>query len=356
MELTKTIVMPGSLELGTALKFSCEMGEIEQADHYVFDFKYTRNTEPFAMLMVSSEIRRLIDNHPESNISCANYQHMSYAAHMGFFQAFGLDHGKAPGEAKGGARYIPLRIFDCQTLEREAARKGIEVGEEIEENSSQMASLLCGDSEGAIHETLTYSMRELMRNVIEHSEARRFGICAQYWPTKNKVEVALLDRGIGLRQSLSVNPHVDTTTDKNAIKFALMPAISGKAFKGTRVRQRGHWANSGFGLYMTNRICRNGGNFFVASGRSGILLTSGKEGKQWYECNLIGTAIRMVIKTDQLSALRESLARYKTEGFEFQKNYREIVDIDPSSASLMLAEDFDESVWAKIKQKLGIGG
>lgn len=356
MERIKTITMPSSLELRTALKFSCEMADIEEAGHYIFDFKHTRNTEPFAMLLVSSEIRRLVDNHPNAEISCSNYEHMSYAAHMGFFQAFGLDHGKAPGEAKGGARYIPLRIFDCQALEREAARKGIEVGEEIEENSNQMAKLLCGKSDGPIHETLTYSIRELMRNVIEHSEARRFGICAQYWPSKNKVEVALLDRGIGLRESLSVNPHVDTSTDKEAIKFALMPAISGKAFKGARVRQRGHWANSGFGLYMTNRICRNGGNFFIASGRSGILLTSGREGKQWFDSNLLGTAIRMVVRTDQLSGLRESLAKYRAEGYEFQKQYQEIVNIDPSSASLMLAEDFDESVWQRIKMKLGISG
>ncbi|WP_092949868.1 hypothetical protein [Roseateles sp. YR242] len=37
----------------------------------------------------------------------------------------------------------------------------------------------------------------------------------------------------------------------------------------------GNWANSGFGLYMTNRICRNGGNFFIASGATSMLLTRG---------------------------------------------------------------------------------
>lgn len=305
------------------------------------------------MLLISSEIRRFIREKSQSMVSCANFKHMSYAAHMGFFQAFGLDHGKAPGEAKGSSKYIPMRIFDCSSLEREAAIKGVEVGEEVEENSKQMAALLCGEQEGAIHETLTYSMREIMRNVIEHSESPRFGICAQYWPTKNRVEVAILDRGIGLRQSLSPNPHIDASTDKNAIKFALMPAISGKAFKGAKIRKKGHWANSGFGLYMTNRICRNGGNFFVASGTAGLLLTSGKEGKRWHDCNLLGTAVRMVVKTDQLSSLKESLARYKDEGHDFQRQYQEIVNIDPSSASLMLSDDFDTSTWRKIKERIG---
>ncbi len=346
--------MPHSLELQTALAFSSTIAAIEDAEGYVFDFKLTKNTEPFAMLLVSSEIRRLVRSKPHARVSCTSFQHMNYAAHMGFFQAFGLDHGNAPGEAKGSPRYIPMRIFDSATLEMEATAKGIEVGEEIEANSSQMAFMLCGEHEGAMHETLTYSMREIMRNVIEHSESPRFGICAQYWPSKNKVEVAILDRGIGLRQSLSQNPHIDATTDKNAINYALMPAVSGKAFKGARIRKKGHWVNSGFGLYMTNRICRNGGNFFIASGSAGLLLTSGKGGKKWHECDLLGTAVRMIVRTDQLSGLREALTKYKDEGYEFQRQYQEIVSIDPSSASLMLSDDFDKSTWQKIKDRIGI--
>lgn len=306
------------------------------------------------MLLISSEIRRLTREKPHATVSCSNFKHMTYAAHMGFFQAFGLNHGKAPGEAKGSPKYIPIRIFDSDNLKREATTKGIEVGEEIEENSKQMADILCGTQDSAIHETLTYSMREIMRNVIEHSESPRFGICAQYWPSKNKVEVAILDRGIGLQKSLSPNPHIDASTDKYAINFALMPAISGKAFKGARILKKGHWVNSGFGLYMTNRICRNGGNFFIASGKSGLLLTSGREGKKWHDCDLLGTAVRMIVKTDQLSNLKDSLARYRDEGYEFQKQYQETVNIDPSSASLMLSEDFDTSTWQKIKAKLGI--
>lgn len=77
-----------------------------------------------------------------------------------------------------------------------------------------MAAMLCGSDSGAVFDTLTYSVRELMRNVVEHSEAKQFGICAQYWPTKGRVEVAILDRGIGLRESLKNNPHLDVTDDK----------------------------------------------------------------------------------------------------------------------------------------------
>jgi hypothetical protein len=344
--------IPQSLDLPAALDLSLRISEGGEADAYVFDFARTRTIEPFAMLLVSSEISRLKRRFPQTELQCSNYQHMSYAGHMGFFRAFGIPFGKAPGEAKGSSRYVPLTIFDCETLRMDAAQKGIEVGNEIEDNSRHLASTLCNSDGGALFETLSYSIRELMRNVVEHSEARRFGICAQYWPTKHRAEVAILDRGIGLRESLAGNPHIDASDDKRAINNALMPAVSGKAFKGSRNKQRGPWANSGFGLYMTSRICRNGGTFFVASGQTGLLLTQKAEAKRYYDCRFQGTAVRMVMRTDHVADLRDTLSKYRSEGFAIQSRYKEIVSIDPSSASLMLSEDFDLSVWDRILSKI----
>lgn len=348
----KSINVPSSLDLQSALDFSVLLSRTEREDEIEFDFSKTKNVEPFPMLLVSSEIRRLVDRFNDSKISCIGFQHMTYAGHMGFFKAFGLDFGKRPGEANGSPRYLPLTIFSCEKLIKDAALNGVEVGDQVEGESRHLASMLCGSDTGPVYETLSYSVRELIRNVVEHSKARKFGICAQYWPTKNKVEVAILDRGIGLRESLSNNPHLDASDDKRAINYALMPAVSGKAFKGARQKQKGHWANSGFGLYMTSRICRNGGNFFVATGNTGMLLTTKEQGKRYFGCDFGGTAIRMVVKTDQMTDLREALDRYREDGYKIQSRYKEIISIDPSSASLMLSEDFDLSVWDKILSKI----
>ena len=347
--------LPSSLELQTALSISIELANLGEAKEFEFDFSRTRNVEPFAMLMVSSEIHRFTRRYPNSTVSCLNYRHMAYAAHMGFFQAFGLPFGKEPGQAAGSPRYLPVTIFRCQDLIANAAAKGVEVGDEIEENSRKMAAMLCGADSGPLFDTFSYSARELMRNVVEHSKAFQFGICAQYWPSKSRVEVSIIDRGIGLRESLSSNPHIDASDDKRAINYALMPAVSGKAFKGARVRQKGPWANSGFGLYMTSRICRNGGSFFIASGDTGMLLSK-DVAKRYFDCKFSGTAIRMIIKTDEISDLRDSLEKFRNEGYEIQSRYREIVNIDPSSASLMLSQDFDLSVWDKILQTLKLKG
>jgi hypothetical protein len=60
----------------------------------------------------------------------------------------------------------------------------------------------------------------------------------------------------------------------------------------------------------------------------------------------------MVVRTDQLAELRDALEKYRNEGYEIQRRYKEIVNIDPSSASLMLSEDFDLGVWERLLNKL----
>lgn len=346
------ITLPNSLDLESAVALSTNLSALQEDSNFTIDFSRIGYVEPFGMLVAAAEIRRLINRFPLAKYTPDKYQHLSYAGHMGFFQAFGVKFGKAPGQAKGNDKYVPLTILNCDSLRKAALEKGTEIGDEIEEQSKHLAQVLCGAEAGAIFDTLSYSIRELMRNVVEHSSAPEIWFCAQYWPTKNKMEVAIVDQGIGLRKSLSTNPHLDASDDKRAINYALMPAVSGKAFKGARNKQRGPWANSGFGLYMTSRICRNGGTFFICSGNTGMLLTKKSEAKRYFSSRYQGTAIRMVIRTNQLSELTEALALYRSEGFQIQKRYSEIVNIDPSSASLMLSEDFDLSVWDRLLAKL----
>jgi hypothetical protein len=346
------ITIPNSIDLSNSLRVTESLARQEPSDEFVLNFSGGTNVEPFGMLVVASEIRRLKDKYPASRLSAYNYHNMGYAAHVGFFRACGLEFGKAPGQAKGSPRYLPITTIECEAIQRSAAQKGTEIGDEVESECKHLAQMLCGEDKGPTLETLSYSLREMVRNVVEHSAAPHIWLCAQYWPTKAKVEVAIADLGIGLRQSLQRNPHLDASDDKRAVNYALMPAVSGTAFKGAPRRQKGPWANSGFGLYMTSRICRNGGNFFIASGKTGMLLTKRSEAKRYFSCNYQGTAIRMIIRTDQVSDLKDALDVYRKEGYAIQDRYKEIVNIDPSAASLMLSEDFDLSVWERLLARI----
>ena len=50
--------------------------------------------------------------------------------------------------------------------------------------------------------------------------------------------------------------------------------------------------------------------------------------------------------------IKDAFAGYSRDGYQIPKRYREIVNIDPSSASLMLSEDFDLSIWEKALAKI----
>jgi len=136
--------MPGSLDLRGSLELCNILGSSDPSNDYVLDFKKTGTIEPCGMLLASSEIRRFCDQHGSEAVRFVNYNHMTYAGHMGFFKAFGLDFGKSPGEARGGRSYIPLTIMSVESLVESAAQIGTEVGNEVERESRQLAETLIG--------------------------------------------------------------------------------------------------------------------------------------------------------------------------------------------------------------------
>jgi hypothetical protein len=326
------INVPKHLTLETTVKFASDICELPKADLYVFDFGEVGRIEPFALLFLSSELQRCRSKYKESEFAAANYQSCSYASHMGFFMAFGLDHGKKPGEAKGSSTYLPITIFDSDEIIKQAAKNYEEVGYFIEKQAEGMAEILTRKQSGDLFDTLTYSIREIIRNVIEHSHSNQFGFCAQYWRSYGKVQLALLDRGIGIKSALSQNPKLKIQDDHEALNLSLMPGISGKAYKGAKPRIKGEWANSGFGLYMTSRLCREGGSFFIASGKTGLYLSEKK--RRYLDTPFEGTALMLSLNTKRLSSLSSMLSKYKEEA-KIKNN-----QITASLASSMLSRDF----------------
>ena len=326
-----------SLTLGNSLSLTQYLKDVmkKEPKSILFDFNKMDKVTPFGMLYVASEIKKIRDDHKSIKFIAEGFKDKSYAQHMGFFRAFGLESGKHPGEASGSDTYIPIRIFDTIKLREQAMNKKISIGDFIEHTSNKISAVLAREEKGDLAETLTYSIREIMRNVLEHSKSKKFAFCAQYWPSKNTVEVSLLDNGIGIKEGLSENPHLQLESDLEAIKLSLMPGISGKAYLGSFLDPNDEWANSGFGLYMTNRICSNGGNFTIISGKHGY--TNSETGSS-FSANFQGTAIRLIINTSNLDSLRKKLAIYRKEARKIKSEFSN--NMDASTASMMLSKDF----------------
>ncbi len=332
------VKVPQNLSLQKALKFCNKLWSLDDAEEYEFNFVNLGHVEPFTMAYVANELKRFRSTKSGCKFRAINHENNSYAAHMGFFKAFGLKYGNEPGEATGSSTYLPLTILDVSEIKKEACDNFSHVGDVIESKSEKIAKLLTRQSDGDLVDTLTFSIREIMRNVVEHSGSEIIEYAAQYWPTKNLVEVAILDTGSGIKSGLSSNPFLNMTNEREALHLAMLPGVSGKMYKGIKKRKHDDWQNSGFGLYMISRICRNGGNFFVASNDRSVFL-DGKTKKD-LECNYKGVALRLRIDTKSITCYSEMLSKYRKEGYEIAKQFSGKEAIIPSVASTMLARDF----------------
>lgn len=305
--------MPAQLNLETSIKFARDLSQIVPASEFAFNARALKWVEPFGMLRVVCAIRDFVQKyHPQTTFTMqcdTSTNAYGYAAFMGFFQACNVPVGNEPG-GNPGETYLPITFRKITDLLHSAFHDG----ERIESISYDLARQLLRETNGYTHSVVAYCFREMIRNVVEHSEAEEIGYCAQYWPTKQKVEIAIVDTGIGLRASLQGNPHLRIHTDDDALKFALFPGVSGKAYQGMQSRSEAPWQNSGYGLYMNYRLCNEGGDFFVCSGKKGLYRTVDASDNEYVSTHFQGTILRLRMRTGQLSNYHELLKRYRNEG------------------------------------------
>lgn len=332
------VTIPNSLAPPSILAFAAELDSLPAAELYEFDFGRSRWFPPFSMLLLAIILKRFRDARPESRCRARNHEHHTYAAHLGFFRSFGLQHGNPPGAAPGSDNYVPITRLDVEDIRREAVDRWVEVGDVVEAKARELAGVLTRTDQGALFDTLSYSIREIIRNTVEHSEAPDMLICAQYWPTRSEVEVGIADAGIGIMRSLQRNPSFSDLDERQAIQMALMPGVSGNPLAGTGTDV---WQNSGYGLYMTNRICRSGGKFMVSSGNAALQLTA--DNKTDLAGNMPGTAVRLLINTNRLPDLRKQLQRFHEEGRRAAQTIRGANRSFASTASQMLSDDFQSN-------------
>ena len=332
-----TLQLPDKLDLESILRFARELDDHANKDILRIDMGQERYFAPFSMLFLASKIQQFKNKNLACRIFVDNYKDHHYPAHMGFFHMCGVDFGKDLGEAQGGPRYLPITSVKRENLYQGSEDRFVELGDLIQRHADKIAYMLSRDESGKsdFFNALSYSIREIFRNVFEHSEANQLFYCAQYWPNSNKVEVSISDSGIGIRRGLSTNPNFAFNNDKEALESSLLPGVSGKTHLPRRSE---NWFNSGYGLYMTNRLARNGGNFVIASGKKAIALT--RKTKTNYDTSFSGTAIRLNLDISKIGDVQKRLAEFRADAQKIAATIKGAGNRPPSAMSLLLRRDF----------------
>lgn len=115
-------------------------------------------------------------------------------------------------------------------------------------------------------DTVRYTIGELLRNVLEHAQSPEGAIvAAQYSQKSNTIRIGICDTGIGVRQSIAPTWPMKAQTDIDAIKWALVPGVS-----GTTLSASGNDINGGAGLFITKSISMLTRNYFVIYSGTGV--------------------------------------------------------------------------------------
>jgi len=171
-----------------------------------------------------------------------------YLERMGLFQMLGLPSQFTIAEHEASGRFIPLTV--------------IKTAEEQTKFITDMVPLLHLSPEHA--DAIKYTIGELVRNVLEHSESKNGAIvAAQYYQKSNMIRLGICDTGIGVKDAISQSWKVGN--DIEALKLALVPGIT-----GTTRREGGTDANAGAGLFFIKSMAAMGRDYFMIYSGKGV--------------------------------------------------------------------------------------
>lgn len=115
-------------------------------------------------------------------------------------------------------------------------------------------------------DAIQYTLGELVRNVLEHSYSKNGAVvAAQYYQESKVIRLGICDTGVGIRRSMLENWPLHTRTDLDAIKWALVPGVS-----GTTKREGGTEQNAGAGLFFVKAISLLTRDYFAIYSGTGV--------------------------------------------------------------------------------------
>lgn len=309
-----------TLSTSNAVSFCNSLRQSESADIYYFDVSEINNYEPLPMLLTAAAIRQFCTARELSptdiQLRFNENDDYRYACYMGFFQSAGFPQGNAPGEAPGSSSYIPLTKLNIQDMQREALASGelLDRGDLIERKSDELARVLAQHN-SELQKLLRYLIREAIRNVPEHAGTNEVWICGQYWHNRDLAEIAILDEGIGVYESLKKNyvHNAYITNNDEALLWAIKPGVS-VAFNPARgQRSDDIWANSGYGLYMISEICKaTGGWLTFVSGEDCLRVYPQRT--RIHTTQFKGTALGIRIKPSKITNFSSLIEAVRTSG------------------------------------------
>ncbi|ENK0809795.1 sensor histidine kinase [Vibrio fluvialis] len=266
-----TIKFPKTFDRDTLQEFFEELDSCQNLDKVCIDCSTITWSMPTAMLVAGSKLRQWIKTRRDLKLITTRKGVDTYSAvhnylkHIGFFDFVMMGEGKCVGEAKGSSTYTAITRVEKPVL-TEGENALDEWYENIQSKVRGLAIIISGETEGQqINKFYNYALREIVRNVFEHSGANECFVFGQRW-NGGKAEIVIVDEGRGICSSLAQSHEL--SSDIEALKLSVKPGVS----RTSQIPQDENvFDNSGFGLYVLTEIARSFGWYALGSNTARIV-------------------------------------------------------------------------------------
>lgn len=144
---------------------------------------------------------------------------LAYIARMDFFKVLGLNYEERFRRHSAAGRFVPLKLI--------APTSGDDGGASAGASVDAICDMVLRDFEDAPRflAALEWAAFEIVDNIQRHAEATSPGVlCAQYFPKRKLLEIAIFDVGRGILSSLGAAYDLPDSTA--AIRLAVQPGVT----------------------------------------------------------------------------------------------------------------------------------
>lgn len=255
--------------------------------HIIYDLRFCT---PFLGLLISSFLNNKKFN-VTHEIGSVGSESVSYAENYNFFHFAESSKNLDERNTNYSGSYTPI----MKSIMTDYFLGNDNIAETISAKISTVLS--CGNKD--VEHVFFYIISELLRNIPEHSHQFDAWHCSQHWVHEDYIEseIALIDYGIGYKNSLEFKGNRILENDIEAMKSALQPGITSGITSPSHLRENEseNYLNSGYGLYVVTELCKIFNGSFVIISNSAIA-TQKKISKLENNKSFPGTAIKVKVK------------------------------------------------------------
>jgi len=236
-------------------RFLASLDAGEQADAVGIDISKVKFLMPAAVVAVLARCHRWKrEGRSLSLTGIKECENLRYLQRIDFLHHLGIDYPETFVRHPAAHRFVPVQTLNFATGS-------------VDKIASEITTcVLPGTApDDDVFQALQYSCGELLSNSKYHSAGRGF-VCAQFFPARNLVRIAVADDGGGIRGSFTgTSREAEAGTADAAIRLALLPGVS-SALLRTVPQPYGGQNHRGVGLSITRELTKEArGQFTIVT-------------------------------------------------------------------------------------------